>query len=285
MRKIVFIITLITLIYTGSAQFIYPDESRLELLFQSEQIKNCRMFRNNLCNAFILFDDGYVCSIGERADSIPLFASFDLKNKYQDIVCLEETLVLSLNNEIISIPVSSNDQSTTPKTKTLFNCKEGDLSIYYSTPDHFFIVTRILDEKHKPIKSSLFYYAISNDSMIPLLDANGSINCVVGDSSTMCIAVDSNLIIVNNEDYRILVSESEPILSVTKNLYGVFYCTANNVYYTAGNNQKFAITPKGARQLISNCNILYMILNDGSLIRILNSAAYYKLFYPSNNEQ
>ena len=50
---------------------------------------------------------------------------------------------------------------------------------------------------------------------------------------------------------------------------------------------KTTIIEKGASQLIDCCNTLYMILTDGSLIRIHNTLAFaefYDLLKQSNNE-
>ena len=273
---------LFSVLFQVSAQFTYPDASKLELLGKSDNIVNCKLFCNELCNVFLFSENNVICSVAGALDSLPLVARVSEAGECKNAFLAGGNLIVQRKKEIVSISQDMNSISKSVDEMPLYEYGNRDIDIFYSNSSGFFIVEHKINKKTKITISRLSYFNLTEGSLNPILEVEGRINCITGDTSVMCLGVDTNLVVIASRTVGILCTEEDDIITVAPSLAGVFYSTHSSVNFISDDFQKITIAKQGARQLIDNCNTLYMILEDGSLLRLLNSAAFTQL---NNNSQ
>lgn len=284
--KIIVILLLLLSVSQTFAQYTYPDESEMLLLGKSENLKSCKLFRNNLCNVFLFTPKNVICSLGGNVDSMPYVARVGKAGECKTAFLAGEKLIIQRNNEIVAFSQDMNSISQPIQEMKLYKYGKRTIKAFYSNSDGFFIVEYRLDKKTRETTSILSYYNLKNSKLKPFLETTGIINCVSGDTTAMCLGLDSNLILVANGQSAIITVDKEDIMAVAPSSVGVFYGTRSSVNFINDDLEIIGIAKQGALQLIDNCNTLYMILTDGSLIRIHNTLAFaefYGLFKQSDN--
>ena len=288
MWKNIFIIGIIfCFLFQAKAQFAYPDDSKMELLAKSENLKNCKLFRNEFCNVFLFADDNVICSVGGELDSLPFVAHVDEVGECRTAFLAGEKLIVQRKNEIVAISQDMNSISQLVNEEKLYKYGKRDIKLFYSNARGFFVVEYKEDKKTKSTISTLSLFDLAVGKLIPIIEADGKINCVSGDTAVMCLGIDTNLVMIANRKIAFLTTEKEDILAVTPSLSGIFYSTHSSICFINDDLRKIVIAKQGALQLVDNCNILFMILDDGSLIRILNTYAFrtFKSFFKQETDE
>lgn len=270
-----------------SAQYTYPDNSEMFLLAKSESLMRCKLFRNDMCNVFLFTPDNVICSLAGNLDSLPYVARMSDAGKCETAFFIDEKLIVQRENEIVLLSQDLNSISKSVNEVKLYTCWKRSIKVFSSNSDGFFIVEYKLNKKINETTSVLSYFNLKNGKTEPFLEAKGIINCVSGDTAALCLGLDSNLVLVAHGQSAIISVEKEDITAVAPSSAGIFYGTNSSVNFIDDDLQIIGIAKQGALQLIDNCNTLYMILTDGSLIRVHNTmafAGFYNHLKQSNNE-
>ena len=269
------------------AQYTYPDNSEMILLAKSEKLTQCKLFRNDMCNVFLFTPNNVICSLGGNLDSLPYVACMNDAGKCRTAFLVNEKLIVQRDNEIVMFSHDLNNISQSAQKVKLYTYRDRSVKAFCSNSNGFFIVEYKVNKKTRETTSVLSYFSLENRKTDPLFEAKGKINCVSGDTSALCLGLDSNLVLVAHGRTAILTVEKKDITAVAPSSVGIFYGTRSTVNFINDDLQIIGITQKGCFQLIDNCNTLYMILIDGSLIRIHNTLAFaefYNLFEQYNDE-
>ena len=275
-QNILIISTLLFIIFPLRAQYLFPKESKMELLGKSDNMKQSNLFGNDLCNVFLFTEKNVICSVGGELDSLPFVTRVNEAGECKTAFLAGEKLIAQRKNEIVSLSQDMNSISQSVQEVKLLKYGKRDIRAFCSNNEGFFIVEYKSDKKTRKTVSVLSYFHLSTQQQTSILEAEGKINCVSGDTAVMCFGLDSNLIVIANRQPAVLAIEKENITAVAPSVAGIFYGTPSAVNFLTAKGQKITIVGQGARQLIDNCNTLYMILEDGSLLRLLNTMAFIK---------
>lgn len=271
-----------------SAQYRIPNDAQAQLITQSSSLNEAKLIANNTCNVFVFKDNVFFSISGLLQDSTTVSGYPNLK-PIQQLIVLKDHVVMLQGKRIISITTDSGHINAKKKTTVLSKLKTTDVSIFPGmSEDHFFIITHKFNNRNKREISVVQSYTLGKRTSEPMFEVDGRVNWISGNQSSLCLAVGKELILVNDKKEYILASEDSEITCVVTTPIGIFFSTYSNVYFMLTSGEKIVIVEKGAYQLIDNCNTLYMILTDGSLIRIHNTLAFaefYNHFKQSNNEK
>lgn len=284
------IVTLLLLLSVSQtfAQYTYPDESEMLLLGRSENLTSCKLFRNDLCNVFLFTPKNVICSVGGNVDSTPYVIHVSKAGECKTAFLAGNKFIVQHNNEIVSLSQDRSSISQSTQEEKLYTYGKRAIKAFSSNRDGFFIVEYRSDKRTKETTSTLSYFNLNNRKLYPVLETHGKINCVSGDPEAICLGLDTNLVLVANGQSAIITVENEDITAVAPSSVGIFYGTRSSVNFINDDFEIIGIAKQGALQLIDNCNTLYMILTDGSLIRIHNTLAFaefYNLSKQLNNEK
>lgn len=273
------------LFYTVNAQqYIYPEGSRLELLGTSGNLSKCKLFRNNYCNVFLFTENNVICSVAGSTDTLPSVAYVPEAGNCLNAFFAGEYLIVVWPKEIVALSQDMNSISQSVNETRLYKYGKRKIETFPSNSTGFFLVEHKTDKKTKQAISTLSYYDLSDKSVKSIVEAQGEITCVSGDTAVMCLGLDTNLIIIANRQVAVAATESEKITAVAPSLVGIFYSTPSSTFFLTEDLQKIVIAQQGALQLIDNCNTLYMILQDNSLLRLINTAAF-RSFNPLHKQE
>ena len=284
-KGIVITIILLFSVLRSVAQYTYPEGSRMELLGKSEKFAMSTLFRNELGNVFLFTDDNVICSVAGSTDSLPFVVRVAEAGDCKNAFFAGKNFIVDRPKEIVALSQDMNNISQMVREEKLYKYGKRDIKAFFSNSEGFFIVEHKTDKKSKSIFSQLSYFDLTNNKVKPILEVDGNINCVSGDTAVMCLGIDSNLVIISNRQVVVAATEKEEIITVAPSVAGIFYSTSASTYFISENLLKITIADQGAIQLIDNCNTLYMILEDGSLLRLLNTLAFKQYNKESENGQ
>jgi len=250
---------------------------KFEKIGKSENLTQCHLFSNDVCNVFLFTENNIICSLGGETDSLPYLTRASQVGKCKTVLLAGNTLIVQREKEIVSFAQDMGSISQTVQVKQLYKYGKRDVKAFKSNSSGFFIVECYTDKKTNETKSTVSYFHIAYNKARPILEAKGRINCIYGDTAAMCFGLDSNLVVVANGKIAVLTSEKEDIIAVAPSTTGIFYSTPTTTNFIVDQNRQMCIFKQGAQQLIDNCNTLYMILNDGTLLRVLNTATFSEL--------
>ncbi len=287
MQKVILLFTIIISWSLTSAQYKIPDGAQAQLITKSNSLINAQLIANNACNVFVFKDNVFFSISGQLKDSTAIFGYPNIKPVKRMIVLKDQTIILQ-DKRIISISNSTSRINTKKKTEVLTKLNTTNATIFPSTTEScFFIVIYTIDKKRK-LQHSIVKVCNMEDKTIKMLfEVNGRVCNISGNQSLLILSVDKDLILVKDQQEYVLSREESDITCVCASPIGFFFGTCSNVYYMAPTGEKTIIVEKGALQLSDCCNTLYMILIDGSLIRIHNTLAFaefYNLFEQYNDE-
>ena len=287
MQKIIltFMITISWLL--ASAQYKIPNSAQAQLITKSYSLTNAQLIANNACNVFVFKDNVFFSISGQLKDSTAIFGYPNIKSVKRMIVLKDHTIILQ-DQRIISISNSTSRINTQKKTEVLAKLNTTNVTIFPSTTESsFFIVIYTIDKHSKQQHSIVKICNVDDKTVKKLFEVNGRVSSIFGNQSTLTLSVDKDLILVKNQEEYVLSTEESDITCLSVSPIGIFFSTYSTVYYMSPTGEKTVIVEKGALQLLDCCNTLYMILIDGSLIRIHNTLAFaefYGLLKQSNNE-
>lgn len=283
-NKIVVTLVLLLNALQLSAQYIYPEGSELELLGQSENLSKCKLFRNDYCNVFLFTENNVICSVAGSTDTLPSVAYVPEAGKCLNAFFAGEDLIVVRPKEIVALSQDMNSISQSVNETRLYKYGKRNVKAFRANSYGFFLVEHKTDKKTKQAISTLSYFDLSDKSVKSIVEVQGEITCVSGDTAVMCLGLDSNLIIIANRQAAVAATERDTITAVAPSSAGIFYSTPSSTFFLTEDLQKIVIAQQGALQLIDNCNTLYMILKDNSLLRLINTAAF-RSFNPSHKQE
>lgn len=285
MKRILFAFSLMFLCWSSTGQYLIPPGAQAQLINTSEKLQSARMFTTEQCNV-LLFMDNVICRLDGNVDeSINPMRINDTK-PIKNIITVRGKYIVHQGDKLIAITSKDNRISSPQNIEILLKNKQKELLVFPSlSDDQFFVVFH--EWKHKQKRSIVQCYDIKRKTVKTMFEIDGWINCMSGDTSVICFGIDKSLLLMKNRTIFLFSSEDSDITSVCLSPFGLFYSTYQSVRYMIDSEHKTTIIEKGASQLIDCCNTLYMILTDGSLIRIHNTLAFaefYDLLKQSNNE-
>lgn len=285
MKRVLFAFSLICLCLCSTGQYLIPSGAEAQLISTSEKLQSARMFTTEQCHVLLL-KDNVICRLDGNVDeSIKLLRINDTKH-VKDIIAVGSIFIVQQDDKLMSIASKDGRISTTQNIEMLLKDKQSEMLVFPSLSDDlFFVVSH--KWKHKQKRSIVQCYDIKRKTIKTMFEIDGWVNCMSGDTSVICFGIDKSLLLMKNQTILLLSSEDSDITSVCLSPFGLFYSTYQSVQYMIDSEHKVTIIEKGASQLVDCCNTLYMILVDGSLIRIHNTLAFaefYGLLKQSNNE-
>lgn len=287
MKKTLSLISLLLLCSLSMGQYRIPHDAQAQLLSKSKHLQNATLFATERCNVLLLYENSICrldCGIEDTAKILQVKYEKPIRNMFY----VGETLVASIDSKIIAFPKNDNRISSYQNFEILTRKNQKHFLAFPALSDnYFFIVNHKWDKKSKQKRSVIQTLNIRNKKVETIFEISGWVNNISGDTSVVCFSIENNLFLVKNKMIQLLCSETSEISSVCLSPFGLFYSTYQSVTYMIDAKRKVVIVEQGALQLIDNCNTLYMILIDGSLIRIHNTLAFaefYNLFEQYNDE-
>ena len=285
MKRVLFAFSLICLCLCSTGQYLIPPGAQAQLINTSEKLQSAKLFTTEQCNV-LLFMDNVICRLDGSIDESINPMRINDKESVKNIITVGEKYIVQQGDKLMAITSKDNRISSSQNIEILLKNKQKELLVFPSLSDDlFFVVSH--KWKHKQKRSIVQCYDIKRKTIKTMFEIDGWVNCMSGDTSVICFGIDKSLLLMKNQTILLLSSEDSDITSVCLSPFGLFYSTYQSVQYMIDSEHKVTIIEKGASQLVDCCNTLYMILVDGSLIRIHNTLAFaefYGLLKQSNNE-